>query len=179
MTIGDVYQSFNTSGLFNTKIFQDVWIGYLDAGWSNVFTAAGSKYYLRYLTLNFGLGGLFTFKTPRQFIEGFYDANLEALYNTPIYMGGDKTINPFLSLNMRTTNPQNNPISFFTGVDDFELTRQMGSWLDHSNVRVAGKAYNTTTTVVDDYFNPWVTDIAITGTDGIQFSPLLESSTVI
>jgi hypothetical protein len=65
VTIGDVYQSFNTSGLFNAKIFQDVWIGYLDAGWSNVFTAAGSKYYLRYLTLNFGLGGLFTYKTPR------------------------------------------------------------------------------------------------------------------
>jgi len=71
------------------------------------------------LTLNFALGGLFTYKTPRQYIEGFTDANLEALYNTPIFMGGDKTNNPFLSLNMPPTRPQNNPISFFTGVDDY------------------------------------------------------------
>lgn len=26
VTIDDVYQSFNSSGLYNTKIFQDVWL---------------------------------------------------------------------------------------------------------------------------------------------------------
>ena len=36
-TIFDVYQSFNMSGLFNEKIFQDVWLDYANEGWTNVW----------------------------------------------------------------------------------------------------------------------------------------------
>jgi hypothetical protein len=56
-------------------------------------------------------------------------------------MGGDQTINPFLSLNMPPNHPQNNAMSFFTGVDNYQLTRQMRYWLDNTNVRVASKVY--------------------------------------
>lgn len=94
-------------------------------------------------------------------------------------MGGDQTINPTLSLNMPPTHPQNNPISFFTGVDNYQLTRSMGFWLNNTNVRVAGKIYETTTTVVDDYFNPWATNVTIVGTDGMQFSPELSEDSKI
>lgn len=52
--------------------------------------------YLRYQTLNLGLGGLFTLRTPREYIEGYLDPKLEMLLMTPVYMGGDQTINPYL-----------------------------------------------------------------------------------
>ena len=45
--------------------------------------------YLRYNTLNNGLGGLFTLRTPREYINGFTDPKLEMLNTTPVYMGGD------------------------------------------------------------------------------------------
>ena len=38
---------------------------------------------------------------------------------TPVYMGGDQTVNAFLSIDAPVTHPSNNPISFFTGVDNY------------------------------------------------------------
>jgi hypothetical protein len=102
-----------------------------------------------------GLGGLFTFKTPRQYIEGFTDPLISVLNETPVYMGGDQTVSPFLSLDAPTTHPANNPISFMTGADNYALTRTMGLWLNEPNIRVAGKDYATLNTVVDVNFNPW------------------------
>jgi hypothetical protein len=94
-------------------------------------------------------------------------------------MGGDQTANPFLSLNTPPTRPANNSISFMTGVGNYELTRTMGLWLNEPNVRVSGKDYATLTTVLNAKFNPWSVDIAISGTDGMQFSPDLDESNLI
>lgn len=125
---------------------------------SNVFTQPNSVEYMRYITLNLGYGGLFTLQTPRNYIEGYTDMRLETLANTPVFMGGDMTVNPMLSLNNRPTSPANNPISFFTGVGAEDLTRTMQMWYGSTNVTVQGKAYETTTTVVDLPYNPWTTD---------------------
>jgi hypothetical protein len=86
-------------------------------------------------------------------------------------MGGDQTLNPFLSFNAPSTHPANNSISLMTGVDNYELTRTMGLWMDEPTIKVPGKVYETLTSVVDLNYNPWPIDIEIYGTDGIQFSP--------
>lgn len=52
----------------------------------------------------------------------------------------------------------------------------MGLWLNDPKVRVSGKDYATLNTVVDVNYNPWPIDIAIYGTDGMQFSPGLTSN---
>lgn len=64
VTIDDVYQSLNFTGIYNQKIMADIYLDYHDPGWSNAFTYPNSLYYLRYLALNFGLGGLFRPMTP-------------------------------------------------------------------------------------------------------------------
>ena len=64
ITIFDVYQSFNISGLYNSKIQQDMWLQYDNIGWSNLFTSFNTLQYFRYVALNFGYGGLFTATSP-------------------------------------------------------------------------------------------------------------------
>jgi hypothetical protein len=65
VTIFDIYQSFNNTGLFNPTIQQDIWLNITLQGMSNVFTSPNTKFYQRYTSLNFGLGGFFTPLTPR------------------------------------------------------------------------------------------------------------------
>jgi hypothetical protein len=79
ITIFDVYQSFNNTGLFSNKVIQDLWLDNIVPGWNNVFTSVISNFYLRYLTVNLGLGGLFAMLTPRQVIEGYSDLVLQQL----------------------------------------------------------------------------------------------------
>lgn len=97
-TIQDTYLGMQPNGLFNVKIFQDLWLGISDGGWQADFNGINTIDYQRFVALNFGLGGLFTQKTPRQMIEGYIDPVLQRIYDTPIYMGGDQTISPFLSI---------------------------------------------------------------------------------
>lgn len=37
------------------------------------FQSANTTYYQKYVALNFGLGGLFTYKSPSQLINGYTD----------------------------------------------------------------------------------------------------------
>lgn len=138
VTVFDVYQGFNKTGLFNPKVMQDVWLDYRDPNWSNVFTAEGSVFYLRYIALNFGLGGLFSMTTPRTQIEGYVDPVLAKAQSTPVYLGGDATLNPWVSIdNNPVTKPMNAAVTFHTGAPDTpELTRHYYSWLHGSNIRV-------------------------------------------
>jgi hypothetical protein len=43
-------------------------------------------------------------------------------------MGGEATINPFLSIEQNVVSPANNSVSLMTGETDFALTRQFGLW---------------------------------------------------
>jgi len=88
-TIEDVYQSFNSSGLFNGKIFQDVFLDFKNEGWNNIWNTKNFIEYVRYVTLNLGLEGLFVYKSPRELIEGYTDNLLSNLAKTPVYKGGD------------------------------------------------------------------------------------------
>lgn len=167
------------NGLFNVKIFQDLWLGVSDGGWQADFIGLNTIDYQRYIALNFGLGGLFIKKTPREMIEGYVDPVLQQIYDTPIYMGGDQTISPFLSIDKTVTHPENNSISFFTGESSYELTRTMGLWLGEPSVRVQGLTQTSNNTVTYEPYNPWAVDVPIIGTDGAQFQPDLDSGDVL
>ena len=128
--VSNVYQSFNVSGLFNGKIFQDVWLGIMDSGppdpttgvppgWSNIWTVPTFQHYIRFTTINYGLTGLFIHKSPREMIEGYQDPLITTLHDTPVYMGGDQTASTILSLDNPPTHVADNPVSFFTGVDHY------------------------------------------------------------
>lgn len=166
-TIEDVYQSFNISGLYNGKIFQDVWLNYMDENWSNLWTTENFKEYLRFITIEMGLTGMYTKKSPREMIEGYNDPLIETLYTMPVYMGGDQTTSPFLSLDVAPTHPANNRIAFFTGVDDYKLTRTYGQWLEEDEILILGKDYKSLNELVDIKFRPWSDKILLDGTDGM------------
>ena len=78
VTIADVYQSFNVSGLFNGKIYQDIWLDVPTVGpggtkWSNAWTTPSFQEYIRFVTTSYGLTGIFTYRSPREMIEGYVD----------------------------------------------------------------------------------------------------------
>jgi hypothetical protein len=87
------YNSFSLNGLFNNKIFQDKLL--FPTLTPSFFPELNT--YLRFVTVNFGLTGLVTYRTPREYIEGFTDPLISTLNETPIYMGGDNTTSAFLS----------------------------------------------------------------------------------
>ena len=53
----------------------------------------------------------------------------------PVYMGGDITTDPLLSIEFSPTNPKNNTMGFLSGTGpdsyDFLFTRLYSKWLDH------------------------------------------------
>jgi hypothetical protein len=156
-----------------------VWINYDNPDCSNVWTTPGFKEYLRYVAMSYGLNGLFIYATPREFIEGYTDPLLETLSETPVYEGGDQTISPFMSLDAPPTHPKDNSIAFYTGEDDYTLTRAYALWLDEDYITVYANDYESLYTVVPAPFNPWSEQIPLYGTDGMQFQPLLEEDIVI
>lgn len=56
-------------------------------------------FYLRYVALNFGLGGIMMNYLPGFYIPGYTDEPLLKMEQTPVYMGGDATVDPFVSIN--------------------------------------------------------------------------------
>ena len=173
-TIADVYQSFNSSGLYNGKIFQDILMDFPtkapDGGdWSNVWTTASFQSYLRYVTLNFGLTGMFTYRTPREMIEGYDDPLIMQLSETPVYQGGDQTTPPKLALDNPPTHPKDNPVSFFTGEDNYKNTRRYASWLESDEIMIQYNTYESISKVVPATRAPWKDPVQLDGTDGMQF----------
>ena len=61
--------------------------------------------YLRYVTLQAGLGGIITRKTPREIIEGYNNTLIQNINDLSIFNGGDQTQNKFISWNYDITNP--------------------------------------------------------------------------
>jgi len=97
VTVFDLYENFAQLGLWNPTVQQNIWLNVTVTGPTNVFTSTNTNFYQRYTALNFGLGGFFTPLTPRQVIEGYYSPELEARSKTPVYLGGDINVNPWIS----------------------------------------------------------------------------------
>lgn len=134
--------------------------------------------YVRYLTLNLGLGGLYKKTTPRALIEGYTDSMLRKVQQTPVYMLGNAAISTWVSADKPdATNPSWIPVTFNTGASDYTQTRQISSWMD-TYVRFHTALFDSTTLIGYYYDSPWSTLETLYGTDGWQFSPLSTPSSV-
>ena len=97
--------------------------------------------YLRFVTVNFGLNGLMTERTPREVIEGYEDPLLQRLHDLEVYKGGDSTRPTTLALVSLPNSPINGSASFYTGeLGDSgagipELTGVYDTWLGESEIK--------------------------------------------
>lgn len=77
--IWNAYNAISPTGLYKPKYWADVWLGVKSAGWEQNLIGIDTPSYQRYVALNVGLGGFFTYKTPRQMIEGYRDPYIIAI----------------------------------------------------------------------------------------------------
>ena len=147
--------------------------------WSNIWTTESFRSYLRFVTLNYGLTGMFTHRSPREMIEGYDDPLIMQLNETKIYQGGDQTTPPRLSLDNPPTHPVNNSISFFTGEDNFRNTRRYGTWLGQDEIKIQYNTYSSINNVTSAMRSPWTESVYLDGTDGMQFQPTLTDDLVL
>ena len=161
------------SGLYNPKIYQDVFLNFDNTDWSNLWNTPGFLKYLKFITVNFGLNGLLMYATPRAYIEGFTDPLVYTLSQMPVYEGGDQTISPVLAIDSPPTHPPNCSMAFFTGEDDHALTRSYGLWLNQTEIKIQAYDYYSISKVIEADYDPWMEPAVISGTDGMQFQPNL------
>lgn len=81
----------------------------------NEFEQEAFKRYLKYVTFQAGLDGMFTVKTPKQIVEGYPDNLVYSLSQQPVYKGGDQTQDPVLSVDQGVTNPRDNEVAYLSG----------------------------------------------------------------
>ena len=106
-------------------------------------------------------------------IEGYTDPLYETLNKLDLFKGGDMTLNPTMALNALPTRPLDNIIALYQGGSEsnYNTTRTYGKWMNQNNIIMNGTEYDTLSSVKDYSFSPWVEDVPLNGTDGIQFSP--------
>ena len=68
-----------------------------------------------------------------------------------------------------------NRIALLTGEDFQDRTRQVAKWMDKSNISVPVAEYISSTKFTIEQKNPFSgsSELAICGTDGLQFTPAL------
>lgn len=91
----------------------------------------------------------------------------------PVYMWGDKSMDPFISIDSPITKPANNQIAFFTGYEDPSMTRQMAQWVGQTDIQVQRTEYSTLNSVASTTVSPWEETVSLQGTDGVQFKPAI------
>lgn len=188
VSVADVYQGFNSTGLFNPTIIQNIWLDYMVPGWSNSFTSPYSLYYLRYVALNLGMGGLFVEMTPFTALQGYVSPFLEKMQSLPVYLGG--SISPLPVEFAGVVNID--PIGYYTSTkpagatylmypgtpDDLTQTRQISTWLGSDTVTLQGQEYVNLVSTQNVWLNPWPAcpnGVPIgTATDGWQFATGIE-----
>ena len=94
-------------------------------------------------------------------------------------MGGDATTSPILALNNPPTHPTNNTVAFFTGEEDYTMTRTYGQWLGQEYIMMKGKQYTSINQIEEFIYSPWEEKVLLDGTDGMQFTPALKTDDVI
>ena len=100
----DIGLNMDDTKLFNGGMWGDLWLN-LNKTEEDNFNTPAFKKYLRYTIIQGGLFGMFTEKTPKQLVEGYIDPLIGSMSLNPVYMGGDQTTSPFLSIAYAPTNP--------------------------------------------------------------------------
>ena len=122
---------------------------------------------------------MFTYRSPREMIEGYNDTLIMQLNETKIYQGGDQTTPPLLALDNPPTHPPNNSISFFTGEDNYRNTRRYATWLGSEEIQIKYNTYESINKVTPAVRRPWKDPVYLDGTDGMQFQPTLTNDLII
>ena len=170
-TVENLFGYAQDQGLYNLGTMLDIM---LDTNKTIPFNDDVNRRYIRYLMMEEFLGGLFIRKTPQEVIEGYYDPTIQFMNSNPIYQGGDNLTSPFLSLLMPPTTTPHNPITFFTGVGDYKLTRSYANWIGKPYANTLRQQYTSIYTKEDFNHEPWKERKFIFGTDLIQSHPVIE-----
>lgn len=86
----------------------------------------------------------------------------------PVYMGGDQTTSPFLSMIAPPIHPKDNRMAYITGEGgNHNVTRYVARWLEKDYLTIAGKDYASISEVVEANFSPWKENMTLDGTDVI------------
>jgi len=131
--------------------------------------------YLKMLMIEEGMGGLFVRKTPKEYIEGYEDKIIKSTSMSTIEQGGDPTLSPLMSINDPPTTVVNGTDCFFVGDDLIELTRQYCLWHKERYITVPGNKITGIRSWTSENQYPWKVPVAVKGTDGGQFGPLMKS----
>lgn len=97
---------------------------------------------------------------------------------TPLYKLGDMTLDPWISIDNANYAQKNGAqVTLNSGASDYKMTamyQKVGTCTNCSNVMIPCKQYTSLNMVEDTYCNPWGNNnVALAGTNGQQFSPLL------
>ncbi|CDW87257.1 cd36 family protein [Stylonychia lemnae] len=180
ITLGNVVTFMQLNRLYNLEIIGDILLN-VKSDYIDVFTNEQIRRYIRYIMVEGALGGLFQYRTPREYLEGFIDPTVYQTAQLPVWNGGDQTNDPFMSINYSPTSPKDNPIVFFSGTDDYLYTRSFGLWLDLPYITMKRKDYTSLFNLEAVYADPWIQADGtggkeyLEGTDGFQFHPDLQS----
>jgi hypothetical protein len=141
--IADVYVQMNEFGLFSEKLLMDILLGTKNASDAK-FEGQVMKNYLSFLVIQGTYGGMFASLTPKQIIEGYLDTTLvNKLAQQPIYQGGNILLSGYYQVNVpEAVTPVGSVYdAFFTGEDDFKLTRTWAKFNGKQTVSVNQEEY--------------------------------------
>ena len=171
VTLDDAYEFLQTNRLFNLEIIGDIILDKKIPTYRDIFTNNQTSRYLKFMVVEAGLGGLFMYRTPREYLEGFLDPTLWTTSQQPVYNGGDQISTPFLTINSSPATPSDNLVTYFTGTDDYTQTRRLAKWVDKDFISMRSKDYLSLYTLDTAYPEPWAERVWLDGTDGMQFHP--------
>ena len=60
-----------------------------------------------------------------------------------------------MAINTSPTQPEDNPVVFLTGTDDYMYTRRFARWLDLDYISMKKKDYLSNTVLQDKFDEPW------------------------
>lgn len=143
----------NVNYLFNLGVTGDIFMQFTKT--SPLFIEAGMLKYTRFITLEAGMFGMFYKKSPRQYIEGYRDPLLTQLSSMPMFMGGDRTNPPVMSINDAPTTSGVIPVWYLTGEDDKAKLREMVGWYDRTYITIKRQDYADIYNLMTIYQEPW------------------------
>lgn len=175
ITFNQTWDLVSSGAMYNGLFMGNILLDKKSTGQLALFTTPQFKKYMKYLTIEEGMGGLFVQKTVKEYIEGYEDSIIKLASMSTIEQGGDPTLSPMMSIINSPTSPVNSTDCFFVGDDVHSLTRQYCLWLNNKNIVVPATNIKGVRSWENTYVNPWKESVAIRGTDGAQFEPLMSS----
>lgn len=174
ITYNETWDLVSSGQMYNGKFMGDVLLKQNSTGKLTEFNTPQFLKYIKYLTIEEGMGGLFIEKKVKDYIEGYEDKIIKLASMSTIEQGGDPSLIPIMSINNSPTSPVNSTDCFFVGDDVPSIARQYCLWLNNKNIVVPGTKYKGVRSWEPTYVSPWKEDVPLKGTDGGQFQPLMK-----